>query len=128
MSGCNPAVVPAAATGQKIKVAIDPVTRIEGHLKIEVEVSGGKVVDARCFGGMFRGFENILTGRDPRDASQIVQRICGVCPTAHAMASALALDDAFGVTPTNTEELQEILSWVLTSFNPHSTFLSPRCT
>ena len=101
MSGCNPAVVPAAATGQKIKVAIDPVTRIEGHLKIEVEVSGGKVVDARCFGGMFRGFENILTGRDPRDASQIVQRICGVCPTAHAMASALALDDAFGVTPTN---------------------------
>lgn len=100
MSGCKPEAVPAGVTGQKIKVAIDPVTRIEGHLKVEVEVKGGVVVDAKCSGGMFRGFENILTGRDPRDASQIVQRICGVCPTAHATASSLALDDAFGVTLT----------------------------
>ena len=89
------------AAGQKIKVAIDPVTRIEGHLKVEVEVKDGKVVDARCFGGMFRGFENILRGRDPRDASQITQRICGVCPTAHATASVRALDDAFGVELTS---------------------------
>ncbi len=101
MAGCKPEAVPVGAAGKKIKVAIDPVTRIEGHLKVEVEVKGGKVVDARCFGGMFRGFENILTGRDPRDASQIVQRICGVCPTAHATASSLALDDAFGVKLTN---------------------------
>ncbi|MBF0572881.1 MAG: nickel-dependent hydrogenase large subunit [Desulfamplus sp.] len=103
MSGCNQAAAPAAAasTGNKIKVAIDPVTRIEGHLKVEVEVSDGKVVNARCFGGMFRGFENILKGRDPRDASQIVQRICGVCPTAHATASSLALDDAFKVKLTD---------------------------
>jgi hydrogenase large subunit len=100
MAGCRPEAAPVAAAGKKVKVAIDPITRIEGHLKVEVEVKGGVVVDARCYGGMFRGFENILKGRDPRDASQIVQRICGVCPTAHATASSLALDDAFGVTLT----------------------------
>lgn len=101
MAGCKPEAVPVGVAGKKIKVAIDPVTRIEGHLKIEVEVKDGKVVDAKCSGGMFRGFENILTGRDPRDASQIVQRICGVCPTAHATAASLALDDAFGVKLTD---------------------------
>lgn len=90
-----------AADG-KIKIAIDPLTRVEGHLKIEVEVKDGKVVDAKCSGGMFRGFEQILKGRDPRDSSQIVQRICGVCPTAHCTASVMAQDDAFGVkVPTN---------------------------
>jgi len=102
MSGSTKtAALAASPKGSKIKVAIDPVTRIEGHLKVEVEVSDGKVVNARCFGGMFRGFENILKGRDPRDASQIVQRICGVCPTAHATASSLALDDAFKVKLTD---------------------------
>ncbi|MCF6248283.1 MAG: nickel-dependent hydrogenase large subunit [Desulfobacula sp.] len=100
MAGCKPKAVPVVA-GKKIKVAIDPVTRIEGHLKAEVEVKDGKVVDARVFGGMYRGFEKILIGRDPRDASQITQRICGVCPTAHATASALALDDAFNVKLTD---------------------------
>ncbi|MCK4767001.1 MAG: nickel-dependent hydrogenase large subunit [Desulfobacula sp.] len=99
MAGCKPQAVPVIA-GKKIKVAIDPVTRIEGHLKVEVEIKNGVVVDARVFGGMFRGFEQILIGRDPRDATQITQRICGVCPTAHATASALALDDAFNVKLT----------------------------
>ena len=82
------------------KLVIDPVTRIEGHLKIEVEVKDGKVVDAHCSGGMFRGFEIFLKGRDPRDASQITQRICGVCPTSHCMSSVRALDTAFKVQPT----------------------------
>lgn len=102
MAGCKPKQGPAAAMapGKKIKVAVDPVTRIEGHLKVEVEVKDGKVVDAHCSGGMFRGFENILKGRDPRDASQLTQRICGVCPTAHATASVRALDDAFNVKLT----------------------------
>jgi len=100
MAGCQPQAEPARA-GKKIKIAIDPVSRIEGHLKAEVEVAGGKVVDARLSGGMYRGFEQILIGRDPRDATQITQRICGVCPTAHATASALALDDAFGVELTD---------------------------
>ena len=75
----------------KTTIAIDPVTRIEGHLKAEVVVENGKVVDARLTGGMYRGFESILHGRHPRDAVQIVQRICGVCPTAHATASSMAL-------------------------------------
>jgi len=100
MAGCTPQAAPVGA-GTKIKVAIDPVTRIEGHLKVEVEVKDGVVSDARVFGGMYRGFEQILIGRDPRDASQITQRICGVCPTAHATASVLALDDAFKVKLTD---------------------------
>lgn len=76
----------------KATIAIDPVTRIEGHMKVEVVVEDGKVVDAKISGGMFRGFENILRGRDPRDVPQIVQRICGVCPTAHATASSMAIE------------------------------------
>lgn len=77
-------------------IAIDPVTRLEGHLKVEVSVEDGVVTDARITGGMYRGFESILRGRNPRDAVQIVQRICGVCPVAHATASSLALEDACG--------------------------------
>ena len=84
----------------KATIAIDPVTRIEGHLTAQVVVENGKVVDAHLTGGMFRGFEQILKGRDPRDSTQIVQRICGVCPTSHAMASALAQEDAFNIKVT----------------------------
>ena len=65
----------AEATQTKTTIAIDPVTRIEGHLKAEVVVENGKVVDAKLTGGMYRGFESILRGRHPRDAAQIVQRI-----------------------------------------------------
>jgi hydrogenase large subunit len=79
------------------RIVIDPVTRIEGHLKIEAITENGVVKEARCGGMMFRGIELILRGRDPRDAQQITQRICGVCPIAHATASSLALDDAFGI-------------------------------
>ncbi|MCG8568194.1 MAG: nickel-dependent hydrogenase large subunit, partial [Desulfobacterales bacterium] len=100
MAGCTPQANMSGA-GKKIKIGIDPVTRIEGHLKAEVEVKDGVVVDAKVSGGMYRGFEQILKGRDPRDATQITQRICGVCPTAHATASSLALDDAFGVELTD---------------------------
>ena len=92
------------------KVIVDPVTRIEGHLKVEVEVDGGKVVDARTSGTMFRGFELILQGRDPRDAGQIVQRICGVCPVSHATAGSLALDDAFGIeAPHNGRIIRNLI-------------------
>jgi hydrogenase large subunit len=81
-------------------VVIDPVTRIEGHLKVEVEIKDGKVTKAWCTAALFRGFERILEDRDPRDASQITQRICGVCPTSHGTASVRCLDMAFGVNPT----------------------------
>lgn len=84
---------------QQVTIAIDPVTRIEGHLKASVVVEGGKVVDAHLSGGMYRGFETILKGRDPRDASQITQRICGVCPVSHALAASMALENVVGITP-----------------------------
>jgi hydrogenase large subunit len=80
------------------KIKIDPITRIEGHMAIEAVVDDGVVKDAKSAGTLFRGFEIILQGRDPRDANRLTQRICGVCPTAHATASALCLDDAFGLT------------------------------
>jgi hydrogenase large subunit len=82
---------------------MDPVTRIEGHLKVEVQIDpvGGenKIVDARCTGTLFRGFETILLGRDPKDAPVITQRICGVCPVSHGMASTLALESAAAQKP-----------------------------
>jgi len=78
-------------------ISIDPINRIEGHLKVEVVVDGGEVKEAKCSGQLFRGFELMLVGRDPRDAALLSQRVCGVCPVAHAMASALCLDAAFGI-------------------------------
>jgi len=81
------------------KVIIDPVTRIEGHLKVEVQVDDGKVIDAKCTGTLYRGFEKILQGRDPRDAQQITQRICGVCPTSHGTAAVLNIDSVLSVSP-----------------------------
>jgi hydrogenase large subunit len=79
------------------KIVIDPVTRIEGHLKIECVVENGIVKDAHATGNLFRGLEMILRGRDPRDAQVISQRICGVCPQSHGIASTLNLDSAFGI-------------------------------
>ncbi len=79
------------------KIIIDPVTRIEGHLKIEALVENGEVKEAKCTGTLFRGIELILRGRDPRDAQRITQRICGVCPTSHSIAATLSLDSAFGI-------------------------------
>jgi hydrogenase large subunit len=78
------------------KIVIDPMTRIEGHLRIEVHIDEGVVKECNSSGTLFRGFELILKGRDPRDAQRITQRVCGVCPAAHSIASALALDSAFG--------------------------------
>ena len=78
------------------KIVVDPVTRIEGHLKIEVEIEDGKVKNAWSSGTMARGFEALLTGKDPRDASYITSRFCGVCYSVHQLGSARALDAAFG--------------------------------
>ena len=88
---------PHGHDGQGNTIVIDPLTRIEGHMKVEAVVDGGEVKDARCSGTLFRGFERILPGRHPLDASRLTQRVCGVCPTAHATASALCLDEALGV-------------------------------
>lgn len=79
------------------KYTIDPITRIEGHLRIDVEIEGGKVKDAWSSAQLFRGLEIILKGRDPRDAPHITQRACGVCTEVHALASIRALDEAVDV-------------------------------
>ena len=79
------------------RIKIDPITRIEGHLSIEVEVENGVVTDAWSAGTMARGWEIILQDKDPRDAPYITSRICGVCQGVHSIASAHALDDAFGI-------------------------------
>jgi hydrogenase large subunit len=79
---------------------IDPVARIEGHLKAEITVTGGLVTDAKMTGNMYRGFENFMIGQEPLDAPLITQRVCGVCPTNHAVAAVLAMDDAAGVQAT----------------------------
>jgi len=81
------------------RVVVDPVTRIEGHLRIEAEVDGGVVRDAWSSSTMFRGIELILKGRDPRDAWAFTQRICGVCTTVHAIASIRAVENAIGAAP-----------------------------
>ena len=88
---------------------IDPVTRLEGHLKIEVKVDTGKVVDARATGTLFRGFEKILVGRDPQDAQHITQRICGVCPVPHGMAAVMAQDSAYKVVPPDNARIMRNL-------------------
>jgi hydrogenase large subunit len=93
---------------------IDPVTRLEGHLKIEVtvETSGGtqRVVDAKATGTMFRGLELILVNRPPDDAPDITQRICGVCPVSHGMAAVTALDAAAGITaPDNARIMRNLV-------------------
>ncbi|MCX6340593.1 MAG: nickel-dependent hydrogenase large subunit [Candidatus Aureabacteria bacterium] len=87
------------------RIIIDPLTRVEGHLGIEVEVHNGKVINARCKGNMFRGFEIILRERDPRDALHLTQRICGVCSSSHGSASAICLENAFNVTPPDNARI-----------------------
>src|SRR5580692_13089046 len=93
------------------RVVIDPVTRIEGHLRIETEVNGGRVTDAWSSGTMFRGIELILRGRDPREAWIWAQRICGVCTAVHALASVNAVEDALGIeVPENARLVRNIIA------------------
>jgi hydrogenase large subunit len=93
------------------RVVIDPVTRIEGHLRIEAEVDGHQVTDAWSSGTMFRGIELILRGRDPREAWIWAQRICGVCTTVHALASVRAVEDALGIEiPDNARLVRNLIA------------------
>lgn len=92
------------------RVVIDPITRIEGHLRVDVEVDGGTVQKAWASCTMWRGFEKILKGRDPRDAWAITQRFCGVCTTVHAMASVRAMEDALDmVIPPNAQMIRNLI-------------------
>jgi len=92
------------------RITIDPITRIEGHLRVDVEVDGGKVTKAWSSGQMWRGVELILLGRDPRDAWAITQRICGVCTTVHAMTSVRAVENALQLeVPLNAQYIRNMI-------------------
>jgi len=92
------------------RITVDPVTRIEGHLRIDVEVDGGSVKNAWSSGQMFRGIESILLGRDPRDAWLFTQRFCGVCTTVHAVTSVRAVENAIGLeVPLNAQYIRNLI-------------------
>ena len=92
------------------RIVVDPITRIEGHLRIEVEIKNGKIVDAYSSGTMVRGFEKILKGRDPRDAWAFTERACGVCTTVHALASVRTVENALDITiPPNAELVRNLM-------------------
>ncbi|WP_035288284.1 nickel-dependent hydrogenase large subunit [Clostridium sp. KNHs214] len=92
------------------KVVINPVTRISGYLQITAYIEKNKIVDAKSQGMLFRGFEKMLKGRPPLDAIYFTERICGICSTAHSMASARALENAFNIqTDKNEEMIRDVL-------------------
>ncbi|MCA9757899.1 MAG: nickel-dependent hydrogenase large subunit [Candidatus Eisenbacteria bacterium] len=92
------------------RIVVDPVTRIEGHLRIDCEVDGGRVKKAWSSGQMWRGIEVILQGRDPREAWLFTQRFCGVCTTVHAIASVRAVENAVGIqVPLNAQYIRNII-------------------
>jgi quinone-reactive Ni/Fe-hydrogenase large subunit len=103
------------STQAKQKIIIDPVTRIEGHLRIEVELDeSNRVTEAWASGQLFRGIETILKGRDPRDTGLIAQRICGVCTNVHYRASISAVEQAYQITiPRNAELIRNLVSLAL---------------
>lgn len=96
------------------RIVVDPITRIEGHLRIEAEIKDGKIVDAYSSSTMVRGIEEIVKGRDPRDVWAFVQRTCGVCTTVHALASVRSVEDALGIViPPNAEMVRNIMEGAL---------------
>lgn len=95
------------------RIVVDPVTRIEGHLRIDAEVDNGFVTKAWSSGQMWRGIEVILQGRDPRDAWLFTQRICGVCTTVHALASVRCVENALGLEiPMNAQYIRNMIQSV----------------
>lgn len=93
------------------RIVIDPVTRIEGHLRIEIEVNNGKITEAYSAGTMVRGIEKILKGRDPRDAWAFVGRVCGVCTSTHSLTSVRTVENAFGISvPPNAELIRNLMA------------------
>ena len=92
------------------RIVIDPVTRIEGHLRIEADIREGKIADAFSSGTMVRGIEIILRGRDPREAWALTERVCGVCTTVHALASVRCVENALGIrVPPNADLIRNLM-------------------
>lgn len=111
LAAAAPASVPTAATGHPVeRVVVDPVTRIEGHLRIEARMDGETIAEAYSSGTMVRGIEIILRGRDPRDAWAFAQRICGVCTLVHGIASVRAVEDALSYeVPYNAQLVRNLM-------------------
>ncbi len=96
------------------RIVIDPITRIEGHLRVEAVIEDGKIKDAYSSGTMVRGIENIVRDRDPRDAWVFVGRVCGVCTSIHSLCSVRAVEHALDITiPPNAEMVRNIMEAVL---------------
>jgi len=94
----------------KTRVVVDPITRIEGHLRIEAQAENGRITNAWATSTQFRGIEIIMQGRDPRDAWAFTQRICGVCTVVHAVASCRAVEDALDITiPPNANLIRNLI-------------------
>ncbi len=92
------------------KIVVDPITRIEGHLRIEAQAENGRISNAWAHSTQFRGIEIIMQGRDPRDAWAFTQRICGVCTVVHAVASCRAVEDALGIRiPANANLIRNLV-------------------
>lgn len=87
------------------KIIINPVTRISGFLEIEVEIERNQIIDAKSSGMLFRGFEKMLKGRQPLDAIYFTERICGICSTAHSLASTLALENILNIRPNENDKI-----------------------
>ena len=96
------------------RIVIDPITRIEGHLRVEIEVNNGIITDAFSAGTMVRGIETILKGRDPRDAWAFVGRVCGVCTSTHSLTSVRTVENALGISvPPNAELIRNLMATAL---------------
>ena len=92
------------------RVVVDPITRIEGHLRIEAQMDGDRIAEAYSSGTMVRGIEIILRDRDPRDAWAFAQRICGVCTLVHGIASVRAVEDALNYEiPKNAQLIRNLM-------------------
>jgi len=92
------------------RIVVDPITRIEGHLRIEAQMDGANIAQAWSSGTMVRGIETILQGRDPRDAWAFAQRICGVCTLVHGLAAVRSVEDALKIElPTNAQLIRNLM-------------------
>ena len=96
------------------RIVVDPLTRIEGHLRIEADIENGKIKDAYSSGTMVRGIETNVKDRDPRDAWVFVGRVCGVCTSIHSLCSVRAVENAFNIViPPNAQMVRNIMTAVL---------------
>jgi [NiFe] hydrogenase large subunit len=113
-SATSPALPPSGDPTQPQpadgRITIDPVTRIEGHLRLETEIKNGQVASAWSSGMLFRGIETILKGRNPEDAWLFTQRLCGVCTYVHGETSVRCVENALGITvPSNARIVRNLL-------------------